>query len=407
MSRFKLPKPGTGMIVAAAFIGPGTITVCSRAGADFGTSLLWALLFSAFATIILQNMVVRLTLSSGKTLAENVRTGFNDRAMKVFASLLVFIAIYFGGVAYESGNIAGAALALTTYAGEKSFSIGSHSLDLYGILIGTIASIILFIGKYKMIERVLIILVLVMSIVFVSTAIISLPPVKELLSGLFLPTLPDGSTLTIIGLIGTTIVPYNLFLQSGALLKSDHRDINSAKSETMLSVSTGGLISMAIVVTSSFAFYDRGASLENTYDLALQLEPLLGEWAGFFMTAGFFSAGLSSTITAPLAAGFAVAGIMNWPADLRDPKIMGVWFSTIVFGVIFYSAGIKPLQLITIAQIANGLLLPLIAVFLIYFVNKRSIVGQYKNSLFNNLIGILIIATVVFLGLRTIWKIVL
>ncbi|MGB3465698.1 MAG: Nramp family divalent metal transporter [Cyclobacteriaceae bacterium] len=407
MSNFKIPRPGTGMMVAAAFIGPGTITVCSRAGASFGLTLLWALLFSAIATIVLQNMVVKLTLSSGKTLAENVRIGFENHTLSILASILIIAAIFLGGIAYESGNIAGAALALNSFSGEMQLEAGKYSIDLYGMIIGVIAIALLYIGRYKLIEKVLIALVLTMSIVFITTAIIAMPSFTDVLSGMLVPSIPEGSTLTIIGLIGTTIVPYNLFLQSGALINSKHQSIETAKGETVLSVSVGGLISMAIIITSSFVFFGDERAMENTNDLAVQLEPLLGKWSGVFMTAGFFAAGISSAITAPLAASYAVAGVMNWPANLRDPKLMTVWFSTIILGIFFYSLGIKPLQLITIAQVANGLLLPFIAVFLIYLVNKRSIIGQRKNSLLSNAVGIIIIGTVIFLGLRTVWKVIM
>ena len=403
MSKFKFPKPGTGMLVAAAFIGPGTITVCSKAGASFGLSLLWALLFSAVATIILQSMVVRLTLSTGKTLAENVSQGFEQKGLRIFASLLIVSAIYLGGIAYESGNIAGAALALRSHFGDAT--IGNTNIDPFGIIIGLIAMVVLFIGKYQLIEKILIALVITMSLVFITTAIISMPSLVALFSGLFIPTIPTGSTLTIIGLIGTTIVPYNLFLQSGALLKTKGQTIEQARGETVFSVSVGGIISMAIVLTSSFVFFGNDQVLNNTYDLARQLEPLLGDWSGLFMTVGFFAAGISSTITAPLAASYAVAGIMKWPADLRDPRIMLVWTSTIILGLFFYSLGVKPLQLISIAQMANGLLLPFIAIFLLILVNKKSVIGEQKNGLTANILGVVIIGVVLFLGLRSVWSV--
>lgn len=390
------------MLVAAAFIGPGTITVCSKAGASFGMSLLWALLFSAIATIILQSMVVRLTLSTGKTLAENVSKGFEHKGLRIGASLLILSAIYLGGVAYESGNIAGAALALRSFYGD----VPGAYIDPFGVIIGVVAMVILYIGQYKIIEKTLIALVVIMSLVFITTAIISSPSVTDLLSGLLIPTLPDDSTLMVIALIGTTIVPYNLFLQSGALLKTQDQSITQAQSETIFSVSIGGLISMAIVLTSSFVFFGSDQILNNTNDLAGQLEPLLGDWSGIFMTVGFFAAGISSTITAPLAASYAVAGIMNWPTNLRDKRIMAVWSSTILFGIFFYSLGIRPLQLISIAQMANGLLLPFIAIFLMILVNKRSVIGEDKNTLVGNILGVMIIGIVVFLGLRSVWGVI-
>ncbi len=402
MAKLNIPKPGAAALVAAAFIGPGTITVCTKAGANFGMALLWALLFSAVATIILQNMSIRLTVATQKTLAENIREGFENKLIKISVSVLVLSAIFIGGIAYESGNIAGAALALKSYYGVNNLILGSLSLDIYGLLIGLIAALILYIGKYKFIERVLISLVLMMSLVFITTAIISFPSVESLFSGL-IPSLPDSSTLTVIGLIGTTIVPYNLFLHSSAILKAKVSSYQVAKKDTVISISLGGLISMAIIITSSFVFFGKDNEFTNTYELANQLKPLLGSWSGVFMTIGFFAAGISSAITAPLAAAYTVAGIMNWEVDLRERKILTVWLSTILFGIVFYSLGIKPFQLISIAQTANGLLLPFVAIFLLVLVNNKTLLKDKTNTVSNNILGIVIIAIVLFLGMKSIY----
>ncbi len=402
MAKLNIPKPGAAALVAAAFIGPGTITVCTKAGANFGMALLWALLFSAVATIILQNMSIRLTVATQKTLAENIREGFENKLIKISVSVLVLSAIFIGGIAYESGNIAGAALALKSYYGVNNLILGSLSLDIYGLLIGLIAALILYIGKYKFIERVLISLVLMMSLVFITTAIISFPSVESLFSGL-IPSLPDSSTLTVIGLIGTTIVPYNLFLHSSAILKAKVSSYQVAKKDTVISISLGGLISMAIIITSSFVFFGKDNKFTNTYELANQLKPLLGSWSGVFMTIGFFAAGISSAITAPLAAAYTVAGIMNWEVDLRERKILTVWLSTILFGIVFYSLGIKPFQLISIAQTANGLLLPFVAIFLLVLVNNKTLLKDKTNTVSNNILGIVIIAIVLFLGMKSIY----
>ncbi len=398
---------GTGALVAAAFIGPGTVTVCTSVGAEFGFQLIWVLVFSILATISLQEMVVRLTIMTRKDLSTTIRNEVQGKIQGYFISALVITAIYIGSVAYESGNIAGAAWALQGMTGDFKIHLSEAlSIDGYGLIIGTLAAAILATGRYHIIEKILIALVILMSLVFIVTAIIVKPPLVELLKG-FVPSLPDESMLLVVGLLGTTVVPYNLFLQSGALLnKSPFPSLKEAKNENSVSISLGGLISMAIVVTSSVMFFQSGIELQQVTDLAIQLQPVLGSWSGPFMTLGFFSAGISSALTAPLAAAFTVSGILGWKGGMKDWRFRVVWLSAVVFGVIFFSTGIKPLKLIIIAQFANGLLLPVVAFILLALMNKKSLLGPSKNNLKQNIAGLAVVIITAILGLRSLLTVI-
>ncbi len=402
-SKFRL---GTGALVAAAFIGPGTVTVCSTVGAKFGYQLLWALIFSVVSTIILQEMVVRLTIKSSTSLAGNIKKEVGGIFGKYVVGGLVLIAIYVGSVAYESGNIAGAVWAMAGVFGDMKISVSkSLQLDVYGLIIGGLAIFILSIGKYKIIEKTLIALVITMSIVFVLTAIVIQPDLGALISGL-IPRIPDASVLMIIGLLGTTVVPYNLFLQSSALLQNNkNADYKESRNETTISISLGGLISMAIVITSSVMFFNSDLEFNKVSDLAIQLKPLLGDWAVPFMTLGFFAAGISSALTAPLAAAYTVGGLMGWRGGMQNPRFKAVWLSAIILGILFFSTGIKPTQLIIIAQVANGLLLPIIAVVLIYLMNKTSVLGDLKNGIWQNAFGLIVVIVTTVLGFKSLFSV--
>ncbi|MCR9250303.1 MAG: Nramp family divalent metal transporter [bacterium] len=403
IGKFRL---GTGALVAAAFIGPGTVTVCSTVGAKFGYQLLWALIFSVVSTIILQEMVVRLTIKSSTSLAGNIKKEVGGVFGKYVVGGLVLIAIYVGSVAYESGNIAGAAWAMAGVFGDMKISVSeSLQLDVYGLIIGGLAIFILSIGKYKIIEKTLIALVITMSIVFVLTAIVIQPDFGALISG-FIPRIPDSSVLMIIGLLGTTVVPYNLFLQSSALLQNDkNADYRESRNETTISISLGGLISMAIVITSSVMFFNSDLEFNKVSDLAIQLKPLLGDWAVPFMTLGFFAAGISSALTAPLAAAYTVGGLMGWSGGMQNPKFKAVWLSAIILGILFFSTGIRPTQLIIIAQVANGLLLPIIAVVLIYLMNRTSVLGDLKNGIWQNTFGLIVVIVTTVLGFKSLFSV--
>jgi len=387
-------------MVAAAFLGPGTITTATLAGAGFGYTLLWAVLFSVLATILLQEMAARLGLIGRLGLGEAIRLKIGQPILRFLASLLVIAAILIGNAAYEAGNITGAVLGLEAY----SILIGGYRINPFVFLIALIAFFLLYNGKYRLIEWALVAMVGIMSVVFIITAAVLQPDIGLIIKGMFLPVIPDNAILMVVGLIGTTIVPYNLFLHASAVQKrwpgSAH--LSASRWDTIISVALGGLITMAIVITASAAFYGTNTEIKNAVELALPLRPVLGEWAGFFLSSGFLAAGLSSSITAPLAAAFAAVGILGWSSNLKSSRFRIIWIFVLSIGVIFSLAGFKPIAVILFAQVANGLLLPVIVIFLLWAMNDRKILGKASNRNWGNILGVIVLIITLGLGLKSI-----
>ena len=397
-------KIGPGPLVAAAFIGPGTVTICSIAGLNFGFSILWALLLSIIATLVLQEMAARLGVVSQKGLSEVISNEIKSPLIKNIVIALILLAIVIGNAAYEAGNISGGVLGLEAVFGEKYLSFFEIDINLYSLLLGLFAFSLLFIGNYKILERSLIFLVIIMSISFIITAIITKPDFILLMKGLFIPKFPEGSILIIIGLIGTTVVPYNLFLHA-SLVKEKWKNINDlkfARNDTIIAIVLGGIISMCIVISSASLNID---SIDSAADLAKGIEPLFGVNSKYILAIGLFSAGITSAITAPLAAAYVVSGCMGWTVSMKEVKFKLVWISILLIGVLSSSSGLKSIEIIKFAQIANGILLPVIAGLLIWIVNKKSVLGKYKNSKWQNLMGITILIITFFLGLKSIFKV--
>ena len=397
-------KIGPGPLVAAAFIGPGTVTICSIAGLNFGFSILWALLLSIIATLVLQEMAARLGVVSQKGLSEVISNEIKSPLIKNIVIALILLAIVIGNAAYEAGNISGGVLGLEAVFGEKYLSVFEIDINFYSLLLGVFAFGILFIGNYKILERSLIFLVIIMSISFIITAIITKPDFILLMKGLFIPKFPEGSILIIIGLIGTTVVPYNLFLHA-SLVKEKWKNINDlkfARNDTIIAIVLGGIISMCIVISSASLNID---SIDSAADLAKGIEPLFGVNSKYILAIGLFSAGITSAITAPLAAAYVVSGCMGWTVSMKEVKFKLVWISILLIGVLSSSSGLKSIEIIKFAQIANGILLPVIAGLLIWIVNKKSVLGKYKNSKWQNLMGITILIITIFLGLKSIFKV--
>ena len=395
---------GPGTLVAAAFIGPGTVTLCTLAGVNFGTHLLWAMLLSIFATIVLQEMAARLGIVSQKGLSEVLRHEIKKPRLRNFMMVLILSAIVIGNAAYEAGNISGGVLGLETILGNVSIDFGSFSLNILSLCIGVIAFVLLFIGNYKILEKILVVLVLLMSISFVITAVITQPDVWAIIKGMLVPSFPEHSLLTVVGLIGTTVVPYNLFLHASLVKekwKSD-KDLAHAKKDTFISIILGGMVSMAIIIAASGI---PAGSIHNGADLALGLEPLYGVFSKYFLAIGLFAAGITSAITAPLAAAFVAKGCLGWKDTMKSVKFRSVWGSILLLGVLFSSVGIQPIKIIKFAQIANGTLLPIIVGVLLWVMNKKTILGKNSNSKLQNFFGLFILVITLVLGLRSILKV--
>jgi manganese transport protein len=390
---------GPGAVVAAAFIGPGTVTTATLAGAGYGYDLLWALTFSLLATLVLQEMAARLGLVTGAGLGEAIRRRFTGPIARLAAVSLVVAAIGFGNAAYETGNLLGAALGAEAVWGGAPRT--------WAIAAGVVAFLLLRTGSYRVVERVLVTLVGLMAVTFLVTAALVRPPLGPILGGLLIPTLPGGAgMLYVAGLIGTTVVPYNLFLHAAAVRErwSGPEDLPAARLDLGVSIVVGALVSMAIVATSAaMAERAEGGEITSAADMAVQLEPLLGRGAGIFFALGLLAAGLTSAITAPLAAAYATAGALGWPRDLGDLRLRAVWMTVLAVGIVFAGLGVRPVPAILFAQVANGILLPAIAVFLLLAVNDRRWMEDRANGVAMNVAGAIVVVVALGLGLRAVW----
>jgi manganese transport protein len=395
---------GPGLLVTAAFIGPGTVTTASVAGARFGYDLLWALVFSVVATIVLQEMSARLGLVSRAGLGEALRTTFENRLVRVLSIILVVAALVFGNAAFQTGNVTGAAIALEALTGV--------SRPVWALAVGAIAFALLVSGRYRWIERFLMVMVGAMSIVFLTTAVVVRPSPSGIVSGVVVPSLPSGSLLTVMALIGTTVVPYNLFLHASVVCEKWseatplHRALRDSRFDTLFSIGLGGMVTLSIIVTAA-VFFERGTRIDSAVTMAQQLEPVLGPAARYFFATGLLGAGLTSAVTAPLAAAYAVSGALGWSPDFKAFRFRLIWATVVLVGTLLAMFGRQPVAAILFAQAANGVLLPLVAVFLLIVMNRQELLGVYRNRVVANLLGGTVVLVVSGLGVFQLLRVLL
>jgi manganese transport protein len=378
-------------VIAAAFIGPGTVTTTASSGASHGLRLLWAVLFSTLACLALQEASARITSVSGLTLGRALRKRYRGRMTGLLALGLVLGAVVLGCAAYEAGNILGALAGATMFTGLPPLALTLGA--------GAAASALLALGTARTVAKALGVVVAFMGVAFLVTALMLRPALPELAEGLLVPSFPPGSGILVLGLIGTTVVPYNLFLGSGLALGQSLREIRFGLSVAVL---LGGVISMGILVA--------GTSVQEPFSFEVLAEVLsakLGIWAGPLFALGLFAAGFSSAITAPLAAALTVRSL--FARDEQDTRwteggwrYRAVWGAVLLTGVGFGLAGVQPVPAILLAQAFNGVLLPFVAAFLLIVSNDRNLLSSAINGrVANGAQGLVFLLTVLLGSWRT------
>ena len=383
---------GPGVLIAAAFIGPGTVTLCTIAGASFGYSLIWAIILSTFSTIVLQEMSLRIGLVTRMNLAEVIRTSIKSKILNRFIILLIISSILIGNTAYEAGNITGASLGISAI-------INYESINYIPVFIGLIAFVILYQGDYKILEKSLVSLVIVMSISFFITAIMTKPDITSLLKGIFKPQVNSSNLIVVLGLIGTTVVPYNIFLHSSLVSEkwNSIEKLKVARIESFISILLGGLVSLSIIITAASV---SNQNVTGVIDLAKGLEPLYGKFAIYFLGLGLFASGITSSITAPLAAAYVAKSCFGWNNSLKSKRFRLVWIFILITGVFVSMIKINPIEIIKFAQFSNSLLLPIIAIILLWLINDKNIISSKFNYKYQNIFGVFIVIISLVLGIK-------
>ena len=362
-------------LIAAAFIGPGTVTTAARAGSEGGWHYAPFVLLAAFAGFLLMEMVARITLVSGRSLGRLLggRGGW--------LAIVCFGAVLLGCMAYQAGNLLGALSGIQLLA----------PIDrLWVLLLGVFATAVLWKGDTGLIARALSRIVVLMGFIFVVSALLLI------FGGGSLAGNGTVTTGTIIGLVGTTIVPYNFFLAAGL---SKGQGVGEMRLGLGLSFLVGGLITLSIILVGSVA-----PSFTGFDDLARTLDANLGGMSNAVLGFGLFAAGFSSAVTAPLAAAMAGRELLGFGAEDQKPSNVSrpfrlIWGGVLAVGLLVACLELDIISVILAAQVANGLLLPFIAAIVLVMANDRTLLGERANAGWQNFAGLLVAG---FLALKNI-----
>lgn len=391
---------GPGAMVAAAFIGPGTVVTATTAGASSGGALLWAVGFSVVATLVLQDLAARSALATRLDLASLIRQLGQASWWRLPLLALVVVALGVGNSAYQSGNLTGAGLGLSIAIGVPINVVVSIAALAAGMLI--------WIDRYDWLEKTLSFLVAVMSLVFLVLAVVLFPEfaARPAIAN-FSAVSPAAITLTL-ALIGTTVVPYNLFLHAAAVNRrwpdgDADQSIALARSDALWSIMLGGLVTAAIVIVGAVlvANDSAGTAVAQLITAVDERYGLVGRYA---MGAGLFAAGLTSAIAAPVAGGWAVCGALGWSTAPGSLAFRLVAMGILSVGSFFALFADRPIPLILSAQVTNALILPIMAILLLVIANHTRVPKQHRNTPWANALGVAIVFVVTALALGKLWR---
>lgn len=373
---------GPGIITGFAGNDAGGVTTYTAAGARFGFSLLWLLLVASLSLAVVQEMCARMGAVTGKGLSDLIRERFGVR-WTIVAMLALFIANASNVVAEYAGIAASLGL-----VGVPAFV----SVPIAGLVVW---ALVVF-ATYRIVERALFALILAFLAYPVSIVILR-PDWAEVGRG-FIPSVPtEPSALVMaLALVGTTVTPYLLFyLQASVVDKGiDRESFGSARLDALMGATLAGVFAFFILVVSGSVLFPAGVAANTAEEAARALQPLAGDSAGLLFVVGLLGASLLGLTVMPLSTSYAICEAFGWESgishDFRDaPVFMGLVTLLLVAGgalVLVFPHDLL-LPLIVVSQAVNGLLLPIVLVFIMRLASDRSVMGDDANGTIRTALG--------------------
>ena len=385
---------GPGIITANVDNDAGGITTYSLAGAQYGYTLLWTVIPVALALYVVQEMSSRLGVVTGKGLSDLVREEFGVKATVYL--MLVLFAVNLGN---EMAEFAGIATALEIIGVPRWVSVPLAAGFVWWLVTW---------GTYRIVEKAF----LVASgfyVTYVISGVLAKPDWVEVTRSTVLPTMTMQlpMVLMVIGIVGTTIAPWMQFYQQAAVVEKgvSTRHLREARIDVLVGTVMAVVVVWFIIVACGATLHRAGIPIENAADAAQALVPLAGRYAGLLFGFGLFNASLFASAILPLSTAYSVCEGMGWERGIDKRLREAPWFYGIYTALIVVGAasillpGVPLLQVLYFSQVANGLLLPVVLVFMLVLANRRDLLGEHVNSGVFNAVAVTLFVTLIALSL--------
>jgi NRAMP (natural resistance-associated macrophage protein)-like metal ion transporter len=392
---------GPGFITANVDNDPGGILTYSQAGAKLGYALLWTLIPTTIALIVIQEMAARMGAVTGKGLADLIREEFGLRA-----TFFTMVVLGLADLANIVAEFAGLASGMGVFGASKYWVVPLGAILVWAVVVK---------GTYKPVERILILFALIYFAYPVS-AILAHPDWHQAVRDTFIPTISSKADylLLVIGLVGTTITPWMQFYLQASIVEKGigKREYRWSRWDVILGCIVTDVVAFFIVVACAATLYKFGGhDITDAAQAALALKPLAGDWASLLFAVGLINASLLSAAILPLATAYNICEGLGVESGINKKFSEAPTFYWIYTFLIACGAGLVliprlPLiKVIIFSQVANGTLLPFLLIFMLKLVNKRELMGNYKNSTLANVIAWSTSAIMILLTIALLWTI--
>ncbi len=393
---------GPGLITASVDNDAGGITTYSVAGAQFGNKLLWTLIPITVALIVVQEMSARMGVVTGKGLADLIRENFG-----VKVTFWVSAALIVANLANTIAEFSGVAASLQIFHVPRWVSVPATAVGVW---------LLVFKGNYRLVEKAFLVACL-FYVAYPLSAVLARPDWGAVLRDTVTPHV-EGSSVYVammVGMVGTTIAPWMQFYLQSAVVEKGVKleDYRYSRLDVVAGCLVTDLVAFSIVMACAATLFKAGVQVETADQAALALAPLAGKYASWLFSFGLFNASFFAAAILPLSTAYYVCEAFGWESGIdrkygEAKQFYWLYSAIVVIGAAVVLVPRLPLiQIMLVSQVANGILLPFILVFMLLLINKKKLMGEYRNGPWFNGIAwattavmIALTAYLVFAGLR-------
>jgi len=384
---------GPGIITSNVDNDAGGITTYSLAGSEFGLSLLWTLIPITLALIVIQEICARMGVVSGKGLSDLIRERFGARA-----TFYLMIALFLTNLGNAVSNFAGVAASMEIFGVSKYLSVPLSAFFVWWLVVK---------GSYKSVEKAFLVACLFYISYIVSGFMVD-PDWGEITAQFLTPTMefPPAYLTMAVGVVGTTIAPWmQFYLQSSVVDKGlKPEDYQYARMDVVFGSIIVNIVAFFIILLCAVTIHQAGIQIETAKDAALALAPLAGKYCTWLFAFGLLNASLFAASILPLSTAYTICEAFGWESSVNRkfaeaPQFYGLYSIMIILGaavILFPDVPLIPIMFYS--QVVNGVLLPVILIFMLILVNDRRIMGNFTNGWTLNLISLFTISALILLS---------
>ena len=387
---------GPGIITANVDHDASGITTYSVAGARFGYSILWVLVPTTIAIVVIQEMIARMGAITGKGLSDLIRENYG-----VKSTFYMMLALLIANIGTTVANFAGWAASMEILGLSKYIMVPVGAISIWLLVTR---------GSYRAVEKILLTACL-LYFGYVISGFLAKPDWGDVFMHTFVPKMqwhPEFIILSI-AIIGTTVTPWmQFFLQSSIAEKGIRQDeYKASRLDVFIGCGITEIIAFFIIVTCATTLFSQGIRIHEASEAALALGPLAGNYAFLIFAISLANASLLGAIIVPLATSYYICEAMGWERGVNKtfreaPQFMWIYtFMIVVAALLIFIPGAPLVFLMVLASVVNGLLLPFVLIYALTLVNNKKIMGDFVNPKFHNVVswgtvGVLTVLTIIF-----------